>query len=360
MLLIAVFLAVLFCPHVLWKTFGKQLGEESEENRIKAQKPAFSLEGIASYPKAYEEYYNDHLPFRNLLIKLYNSMLYHAFGTSGSKDVIIGKDNWLFYSNDIDGSPLQCYNGSLILTNEELETIADNLTKVQNTMEERGGEFVLFIAPNKGRIYSEFMPSYMGVPAEDCMVNQVISYLREYTDIRIVYPYDELMRQKEKNPDRLLYYKTDTHWNAFGGYIGARELLFELGIEYPTLDQMDTSVVYTGTGDLAQMMNLSNSFGKEYSGTIHGYHFNEASAIEDDFYGTIEYHMNQAFEKRLFVRRDSFCTAMLPYLSSSFFESRFVHHNSFSSEQMLEYQPDIFVLETVERYLPLLINPIVQ
>ena len=36
----------------------------------------------------------------------------------------------------------------------------------------------------------------------------------------VVWRYDMLRSQARQNADRLLYYKTDTHWNAVGALIG--------------------------------------------------------------------------------------------------------------------------------------------
>ena len=52
-------------------------------------------------------------------------------------------------------------------------------------------------------------------------VDRLVDYLKENTDIRIVYPKQELLKVKEENPDILLYRKLDTHWNNVGGYIGS-------------------------------------------------------------------------------------------------------------------------------------------
>ena len=54
--------------------------------------------------------------------------------------------------------------------------------------------------------------------------DQIVEYLKTNTDIRVVYPYEELMRFKEKYPDEPLYYHLDTHWNELGAYIGAKAL----------------------------------------------------------------------------------------------------------------------------------------
>ena len=206
------------------------------------------------YPKAYEEYYNDHLPFCDLLIKLYNSMMVHVFHTSSSDDVILGKDGWLFYGSYTDGTSRQCYDGSMLFTGEELEHIAANLTDTKERLAKQGTEFVVFIAPSKERVYSEYMPDYLGEPAQMCMLNQVISFLRDHTDVRVVCPLEEMLAYKQAHPQQLLFYQTDTHWNDLGSYVGTSVLLKELGIQTPPLDRLETVSLPAGRYDMTECL----------------------------------------------------------------------------------------------------------
>ena len=57
-------------------------------------------------------------------------------------------------------------------------------------------------------------------------------------------------------------------------------------------------------------------------------------------------------ERKLFMRRDSFGSAMIKVLASQFNESFMLHSNSFNDNEIVrEQKPDIFVYEVVERYI---------
>ena len=301
LLLSVVFLLVLFCPHILWSLFFEKPAEDLEKRTL-AEKPVFSLEAAYSFPKEYEEYYNDHLPFRDLMIKLYNNMLYHVFHTSSSEDVLIGKDGWLFYSSATDGASMQCYDGSLLFTDEELEQIANNLMDAKSSLAEHGAEFIVFIAPSKERIYSEYMPDYLGGPAQECMVNQVIAYLKEHTDIRVVYPYEELMAYKQGHEQPYLYYQTDTHWNDLGAYIGSRALLAEIGVDIASPDEAEVATLEPGFYDLARLLNLKGL--KDHGHSLVVYDpVQEIRTLSDEEYGRMEYDAPGAADIRLFMHR---------------------------------------------------------
>lgn len=357
MLLVAVFLAVLFFPHILWNIFSDQIAGENSEKRTLAERPAFSLTEIEAYPKAYEEYYDDHLPFRDWMIKLYNSLQVRLFRTSSSRDVILGKEGWLFYSSQTDGTSLQCYDGSLLFTDEELAHIADNLSGIQEKLAEQGTEFVVFIAPSKERIYSEYMPDYLGEPAEMCMVSQIMDYLHVHTNIRLVYPYEELVAYKEAHPQQLLYYRTDTHWNDLGAYVGTKALLAELGIESVPLAQVDMTEKKNSKYDLASLLNVwgihEDGVAKVVSAAG-----NEPKTLSYDYYGRSEYEMEGAPAFSLFMHNDSFGAEMAKHLKYNLSHTLLMHHTEYKPEQIWAEKPDVFVLEVAERYIRRLRNPI--
>ena len=60
-----------------------------------------------------------------------------------------------------------------------------------------------------------------------------------------------------------LYWHYDTHWNYLGGYIGAKALLRELGVEIADVEDLTISQNDFSGYDLANMMNLKNYYQKE-------------------------------------------------------------------------------------------------
>ena len=304
--------------------------------------------------------YNDRLPFRNLLIKLYNRIQLSIFHISSNEDVVIGEDGWLFYNGVYDGNPIGHYTGEIQFSEQELERIADNLIATRDELREQGTEFVVFIAPNKERIYAEYMPSYFGEPAEKYPVMQLIQYLKEHTDIRVVYPYEELMAYKQSNPQQLLYFKTDTHWNELGGYIGTRALLKELGTEIQRPDEVTLVQYERNGGDLAGMLNLQEAFASEKGYSISGYNGYQIAVEENALPGEENYVAVGAPEKKVFVIRDSFYGSMAAYLAPQFAYSRASHVDLFSTDMIESWNPDIVVFEIVERYVKRLNIPIMD
>ncbi|MCM1037998.1 MAG: hypothetical protein NC434_01655 [Ruminococcus sp.] len=351
-LYLGLFIIVLCLPYFFWILFGKFFDAANYENRNLETKPAFSLDTYGEFASHYEAYFDDNLPFKNALISLNSRLDYYLFHTSSSDRVIIGKEGWLFYADAADGDPMSDYQGKRIYSEEELQVITENLLGIEKELAAQGVEFVIFVAPNKERMYSEMMPEFYGEPADRYATLQIVDYIKNHTNIRIVYPYEELARAKVDLPETDIYYKTDTHWNDVGGYVGSRALLSELGIDVPDITNGNITIEkepWAG-GDLANILNMKRDF-QDNSYSISGYEEHNMVNEKWDFSTEIIYHCQGADTRKLFVVRDSFFTAMTIYVASQFNDSYMIHRNVYTYENLIEQSPDIFVFEVVERYI---------
>lgn len=352
-IILASFILLICLPWLLWLLPGSVLPSENHENRRLADMPKLRPGTYRRFASDFSDYLNDSMPFRNELVALNSGIDYYLFRTSPTSKVLLGKDGWLFYNNPGDGFSLDDYQGNNLLTEEELARIAENCVRQRDTLASLGKPFLIFIAPNKERVYSEYMPSWCGEPAEHYRALQVYSYLTEHTDLRVLYAYDELMRAKSLVGEPL-FYRTDTHWNAVGAYVGSRLLLRELGIALPGIESGQIGVLAQGghTGDLANLMNLGSRLSSgdpEY--LVSGYPTHRLSEPDGDILTDFDCTAADADERKLYVLRDSFAIAMYPYLASQFRESSFRHYSHDLHEDLLEKDPDIVVLEIVERKL---------
>ncbi|MDA0034337.1 hypothetical protein OFR27_04225 [Brachyspira hyodysenteriae] len=69
------------------------------KNRKLYSYPIFSLTEINEYPKLFENYFNDHLSFRNELVKLKNYIDIRIFNNFMSSDLLFAKDKWVLSKN---------------------------------------------------------------------------------------------------------------------------------------------------------------------------------------------------------------------------------------------------------------------
>ncbi len=354
-LLISTFIIIIL-SRMVWFVVESSLNSTNQEKRVLASKPSLTMENYSSYSAEYTSYFNDNLPFRNYLITLNSAIDYFIFGRSSTTQVIIGKEGWLFYARQDDGDPLACYKGINLYTTDELERIAQNCISQRDYLESEGKEFIILIAPNKERIYPEYMPDQYGVPAERYAALQVYEYLKKHTNLRIIYPYKDLLDAKA-NLSEPVYYKTDTHWNYIGGYIAACALLQEVGIDMPQVTDSSITISKSGviSGDLIGLLGLGDlSHFSDLEYLVEGYNLHSRIELENIFEERIYYHSTGSDPRRIYVIRDSFGSQIAPYIGSQFNDSCLRYRWSYSYDDYKEFNPDIVVFETVERYIDIL------
>ena len=361
-IILVAFVIIICFSKGIWFFAEKYLDSANYENRQMATRPLLTPDSYENFSSDYTSYFNDNLQFRNSLITINSAIDYFCFEKSSSPNVAIGKDNYLFYTNKEDGDPIACYKGDNLYSEDELKAIADNCIEQRDFLLSQGKEFVIFIAPNKERIYYDYMPEKYGMPADNYGTVQIYNYLKSNTDLRIVYPYEQLMEAKNELPINI-WYKTDTHWNNVGAYVGARELLAELGIIIPKITDESIKIV-TGdntSGDLAGMLNLNKQLShNDYQYTVEGYNKHNMETIDWNFQETFIYRSSNADPRKIYVIRDSFSTALAQYIGSQFNESYLRHGNTYTYDDLLSQDPDIVVYETVERYADVLMNFSIQ
>ena len=150
----------------------------------------------------------------------------------------------------------------------------------------------------------------------------------------VVWRYDMLRSQARQNADQLLYYKTDTHWNAVGALIGLDGIFEALDMPTRPADSYPVEVGGTTTGDMANVAALYASLPAEETYVVPGY--------------------DRMFEKdsrTVRVIGDSFSEYYMPYLQARFTNSWREHIDTFTTDVAEHPGCDILILEFNERSL---------
>lgn len=352
-LFLIAFAAMILLPFPLWALLRGTLDVQLNENRTPAEKPVFSFAEIETYPQAYEAYLNDHLPFRAPMIRAYNTMEYNLLHASLSYMVVYGKDDWLFHFSRTDGDSLSLYRGLRNADEVQLARIRENMIRTRDNLAAKGIEFVIFLTPLKERVYPEYLPGCYGAPAEEYALQQLYEDLRDNTDLRVLYPYAELMAAKETlGEDGLLYYKTDTHWNELGAYVGTVPLLKELGIDVPAYDSGAVSIESAPADkeDLIHLANIEGLIDPGLTYRVTGYDRNGLICTGGDFEAELFFRADgNADPRKVLMKHDSFAEAMEDVFCSQFSETVLVHNRVYEPALVDKYQPDVFIYEVGER-----------
>lgn len=336
--------------------FNFNTNNENNEKRALAQKPDFKMINLLEFPKAYEEYFNDNFGFRQLLIKWNNFFKVNICNSSPSiSNVILGKEGWLFYAGE---RVIEDFSCTIPFSEEELIKIKMIQEEREQWLKNQGISYYIVIPPNKHTIYSEYLP--INRVGEISRLDQVISYLKKNSHLKIIDLRSELFKEKEHH---LLYYMTDTHWNDLGAFFAYQKVISEIKAEYPQIkplvltDFSINSQIANG-GDLALMLSMSDSLKEERYVLAPKKEIKAKDGAQGN-YQDPSYPGRKAVIKvtndnnlpNLVMFRDSFSTALIPYLSENFNRSSYFWTHSFVPEVILKEKPNIVILETVERYI---------
>lgn len=254
-----------------------------------------------------------------------------------SSQVLMGKEDWLFYKVENDGKPIEDYKGSNIYSQQELEQIRNNLIVQENYLKERGIRLIVEFLPNKETVYSEYLPDNVYAISDTKKQDLLVEYLQENTDLEIVYAKEDMLQSKEKMQ---LYYKYDTHWNLAGAFIGVQNLLKQINGTYYSVEpeyfdlEENKNEVYIR--DLARISNMDSYFGG------------------DNYYGFRKDAVDhgQWVDGNILIVGDSFSEYLKYMLQDNYCPKvDYVSILEFNPETLgTEYTPQIIVLECVERY----------
>jgi alginate O-acetyltransferase complex protein AlgJ len=188
-----------------------------------------SKSSLRKFPGKFDLWFNDHRGLRGPLLGLHSrarlaglvgsGMAQLSIGHKGSNGVVVGSEGWLFLASK---AILRDYQRSRPLTMDELESWKQSLNTRRDWFAERGIEYLLVIAPNKGEIYSEYLPRALNPISGVRRLDQIVEYCGGKDGVEIVDLREPLLAMKSRHQ---LYDKTDTHWNALGAFFGYQAIM---------------------------------------------------------------------------------------------------------------------------------------
>ena len=177
-----------------------------------AEKPVFSKENFFSgkFREQYQQYVEDHIGFRNTLIRIRNQFEFSLFKTPHACNVIVGKNNVLYQDFYVDA-----YFGKDLLSKGKVDEKVNKFIFLQNELAKKNITLVMLIAPGKVSFMPENLPSYIDV--KNAKTNNYDLFAEEMTkqnanvvDIR---KYFLKIKSTSKYP---LFPKCGTHWSGYG------------------------------------------------------------------------------------------------------------------------------------------------
>ena len=289
------------------------------------------------------------------------------------KKVIIGRNNWLYLGDEFQKTRT---------VDRRPPTEADFLLGKQiGAATEAWGAYLssegvklfrIMIAPNKGTIYPEHLPTW-AKPAAPNATDALLAgtTATHYIDLRGV------MLAAKANQLEALYYKTDTHWNFVGAGVAFRSFAQQIRTEAPELHWLPETVYEVsrvnprGGGDLAKFLRLSTSLTDSepmisaldlYVETTQ-YDFDTKQVIYRGGNPIVELTEKPMLvksegalnNKKVLWLRDSFGTAMSPLMAATFSDVLQLHYvvatmpGGRFAQLVKNWKPEYVFLTVVER-----------
>lgn len=319
-------------------------GGGAAENRTMASLPEFWTSEGFNWNCLSEagDYFTDHFAFRQETVALNAGIRAQLFGVSPAENVIVGKNGWLYYAATLDD-----YQHKNSVSERMLFNMAHNVALMQEYSESLGKTFIFTVAPNKNTLYDENMPDRLQFrDAEESDAERLVPWL-----VREEVNYVDLVGLFE-GQDEVLYYARDSHWNEKGAVMVYNALLDACGKPHETYGDSKPAQETDYFGDLGLM--LFPVGGKPESRLRYPvgdtWRYAEGETVEDPFIRTV----NEAGEGNLLMYRDSFGNSLLPYMAQAFSQAVFSKQVPYPMSDLVTCEPDILIVEKVERHLPTL------
>ena len=312
----------------------------------------YSGRPLKQIPRQIDAWFDDHFGLRNSLVSLHGAVDY-AIGVSSSKDVVLGRDGWLFYAAD---RIIESRRGVIPFSEDELRTWQRRLEERRDWLAARGTHYVFVLAPEKSTIYPELLPPRLQPGSAPTRADQLFAWLHAHSTLDALDLREALSAAKTGEQ---VYYRTDTHWNNVGGFVAYRQLAERLHARFPELRPLEPAElerrVFQMGGDLAGMLALQPYLSEDYVGL-----FPEPDACEEQaITEAMKLHPEDQAGifacphgelGRALIVHDSFFLAIRPFFRRHFRRSTFVR-SAFRPEIVAEEHPDVVIEEMVERML---------
>ncbi|MDR2491043.1 MAG: hypothetical protein LBD20_06545 [Spirochaetaceae bacterium] len=353
---ICIFLLIITLPFLF---MDRKSTISKKENRTLAAFPhivtsdgRIDSEHISKFPRMADSYINDRFGFRNTFTSL-------AAAANTTKKinghVIIGKNDWLFYSRYDDGNNIADFFKLNLFTQTEITRVIESIDRRRRWCEAHGIKFIFLIAPNKHNVYPEYYP--FARPEGITRTEQIMAALPAALKDTVIYPLDSLLQNKGGQTP--LYFETGTHWNMTGAHL-AYKILFDRiqqlfpQTTFPAIDFV-TEICYDESDSIAFMSGFS-SYGKPTTPVMRPvegwdkYYHCIKNGGKDGADGIIIENTDIALPRAI-IFRDSFFMALEPFVSTLFSYAEY-HWRRFSEQEaqdILQNKPDIIIWEVVER-----------
>jgi hypothetical protein len=242
------------------------------------------------YQTSTNKYLNDDFGFRNYFIRLNNQLRFWLFKKTSTKEVVVGKNNYMYVQGYING-----YFGTDFIGEKAINDTVANLKFLQDTLKTMGKTLLVVMAPGKPRIYPEHLPD--GLPEKESAYSNYSVYVENFKKAGINYiDFNELFKIKKASSPYLLYPQLGVHWSrleavrAFDTIVGKLAYLSQANLPRIQITKIE----------------VSDALQKPDEDVIEGMNMFRYPAYEKMAYPEFEYQTEEKDIKNLLLIGDSY------------------------------------------------------
>jgi len=262
-----------------------------------------------------------------------------------------GSDNWLFLNTDFNQVNLRMA-GKVGVNPDDIFKTALQFSTRDALLFKMNIKYISLIMPEKNVVCARYLPSLKVSELRPALL--ILEQAKKF-NCRILYPVDKFIAEKAD-----LFYKTDTHANAYG-YQLIYKMLAQEAPEFFNLELLPSPVLNSRfCGDLGGKMTPPHFeetlvFPRPESST-HFYQYDRVKEVIDAggrLRGEVVSILNRNAKKKLLVFGTSTAYAALPLVSCAFEQTLFVWENTFDYRIIELFSPDCVLWLPAERFLPM-------
>lgn len=355
-LLLAAAAILIGLPSADWRWHFDPTPAPQENRRLAAQPPPpRSLDQWVAWPALFEAYFKDWFGLRASLIAWHGAVMLDILGVSPSKDVLVGKDGWLYYATS---KTVDAYRCVAPYTPQELHGEVREARRRMDWLAAKKIRYGHIWVPIKANIYPEFLPDGLHKLNQPCRLQQWIAAVGG-AGVPVLDLTKALQAAKAAGAERL-YYKTDSHWNPLGawhGYRAAAPWLAQLapGMRVLKPEEVTFEMRSDRGGDLARLLDMQERYR-----TVNPFvNFRPARAVlvanalpPAQGVNVKTFDCNTCGNTlRVVVIHDSFGNGIVPYLAESFGHLVGAEFSPFDEKLIESEKPDLVLEVHLERQL---------
>lgn len=225
----------------------------------------FETYRTAQYQSLLEPFLKEHFGFREPLIRFYNQFLFDFFKKTYNNDIVIGKDNWLYFiqhANEYYGSDIFRWFDSTDEARAALDLSVLRMWKLRQVLLDYDVDLMVFMAPQKGFLYPEHLPDRKF----DVERFNARTYVSSKFD-SIGFPYIEMTKwfMDIKEADTMpcsLFPQTGAHWCFSAAFATDSLIRYMADLKGVNLPKLQFGALHESTNEVVEkdydIENLAN------------------------------------------------------------------------------------------------------